>query len=258
MPRESGLVRSGDAIAAAVPVLGELLGQAGFVGAAFTAREEPLFRRGVLRGCTTVVETGAGDAATTLERAGDWLLSRGTAPSFCHVHLAATPATAAFFARLRDAGLDRRAAIVAVSLEDPAKPELLLHLPAGLLPAEVAERDVSLLDVVPSLLEVFGLEVRPDLMEPFLLGPRTTAPRFFLFTEPLAPPPPEVEGCDAVTLLAGGVRWLLDPRATQPERCDTPSAAVEMRRILESAFGYELEPPAAPLRARFEGRSVRR
>lgn len=258
MPRESGLVRAGDAIARDLPVLGELLGEAGFAGAAFSARASPLFQSGVWRGCATVVEDAAeGGSDRACARAADWLLARGTEPSFCHLHLGRPaadhePALASAVERLHAAGSGGRTVIVAASLADRAAPRLLLRLPPGLLRGGRDERDVSLLDVVPTLLELFGIPIRPGLMEPFLLAPRDRAPRFFLFTRPLAPPE---EGCDAVRLLAGGRTYALDPAASPPENVADPALRDELRRILRAAFGYEVEEPGgggAP-RARFAG-----
>jgi hypothetical protein len=276
MPRESGLVRAGDAIARQVPVLAELLDEAGFEGAAISAAGRRLRESGVFRGCRSVEEAGSGGAgggeegaenpdlaAAACEGAADWLIERRTAPGFCHLHLAQAGAAALRSAleRLRAAGAGERLVIAAVAYGDLAAPQLVLRLPPGLLPRVRDERNVSLLDVVPTLLECFGLPGRPGLMEPWLLGPRSQSPRCLLFAVPLEPPPPEQEGCDAVTLLAPPHRYSLDPRASPHEQLhgpapEDPELLAALRRLLESTFGYRIETRDGRTLARFVGRGA--
>lgn len=213
MPRENGLVRAGDAIASGCPVVADLLAQIGFVAATGvdlpTAR--PLFRH------VHVEQATRTDAARLLGEAGPAAIARTVA--------------------------------LAISLEDPEHPQLALRLPPGLIAKSIDEREVSLLDVAPTLLELFGVPIPADWMEPFLLAPRNPAPRFFLYTRPSTDA--AQRDVDAITLLAAERRYSLDPAATPPEQCSDESARSELRQILGSAFHYRLEPPEGPTRARW-------
>jgi len=233
MPRECGVVRAGDAKRADVPTLFERLAEQGFEGSEFT------------------------DAA----RAAEWLLARDRAqvPSVALLRLGGASAGeasagdgSAQIARLAASPAGSRLVVVAVELDDPERPRLWLRIPGGLLRAGRDERDVSLLDVMPTLLELYGTSVPPELMEPFLLGPRTRAPRFFLFTRPLAVAAATTESprgdaaCDAVVLRAAGHVYSLDPAASPPEQVDgAPPSDLplrdELRRLLRLAFGYQVE-----------------
>jgi hypothetical protein len=239
MPRECGVARAGDPRRRDVPTIAERLVEQHFESATFT--QDPAGAAG-----------GGGSAAVA------WLVARGDSPGFAWLDLedAAAPAAAGFLEKLAESPLAERVVLVVVELGDPRSPRLRLRVPGGLLTPGFDRRDVSLLDVAPTLLELYGVSVPPDLMEPFLLAPRTRGPRFFLFTRPLAPAGTADDGSDAVELLAAGHRYALDPSASPPEQVDgaataDPALRDELRRVLESAFRYRVESDGKSAIARF-------
>ncbi len=243
MPRDSGLVREGDTLRSDVATFPELMQQLGFESRVF--------------------KSGDGEAGAAGEQGVSWMLERGSAPTLALLHLdawnvatAVTAATAPFLERLAQSALGERLVLVVVELEDLERPRLALRVPGHLLPPETGAGEVSLLDVAPTLLELYGIEVPTDWMEPFLLRPRTHAPRFFLYTDPLPAPDLDV---DAVTLCAADFVYRCDPRGSPGESVlrrppmprqaphlllvadDDAAIAVELRRILSSAYGYRIE-----------------
>ncbi len=236
MPRDHGLVRAGDALLPDRRTFAELLRPQGFRVALFTCSTLTARASGWARGAELVLETVAPDAATAAERAANWLLAAETAPALAWLHVDEWPqgAPAAFLDRLAPAA-DRLVLAVA-ELCDRERPRLALRVPGGLLAAGAQPRPVSLLDVAPTLLELFGAPVPTDWMEPFLLAPRTRAVRFFAFARPLAAPDLDA---DALTLRSGAFEFSADPAATPTERCQPPEARAEALRILREAYGWQ-------------------
>lgn len=227
IPRANGLVRPGDTLAADVRTFCELLQPQGFRCALFTGSVLPARASGLARGAAIVFENPAPDAATVADRAASWLLAADTAPALAWLHLDQWPdgAPAAFLDRL--APLRDRLVLAVVALGSREFPRLRLRIPGGLLARHVDPRAVSLLDLAPTLLELYGAPVPTDWMEPFLLAPRGDAARFFAYAAPL--PPPDLDA-DQVTLTAGAITHVCDP-ATPPH--------AEIQRILREAFGWE-------------------
>jgi hypothetical protein len=255
MPRVSGVVRDGDKVAGGVATLAEKLAALRFTTALFTSSRVAFRASGLARGAALVFENPSPDAAAVAQQALRWLAAQDEKPALAWLHLDAWPEGAAAllepFAKTPAGG---RAVIVAVDLVDRARPKIALRVPGGLLTAGRDAHAVSLLDVAPTLLELYGVPIPGDWMEPFLLAPKSRAARFFAFAQPL--PAPDLDG-DAVTLDAGAYRWRCDPRATpresvermRPPRAGDPPLAVadddtrlrdELRRIAESAFGWRI------------------
>ena len=257
MPRVAGVVRDGDKLSSSVATLPEKLASLRFTTGLFTSSRLAFRASGLARGASLVFENPSPDAATVAQQALRWLAAQEEKPALAWLHLDAWPEGAAAhletFARTPGGA---RAVIVAVDLADRARPGLALRVPGGLLMAGRDARAVSLLDVAPTLAELYGVPIPGDWMEPFLLAPRSRAARFFAFAQPL--PAPDLDG-DAVTLDAGAFRWRSDPRATpresvervRPPRDGDPPLSVaddderlrdELRRIAESAFGWRIGP----------------
>jgi len=255
MPRLSGVVRDGDKVANGVAMLVERLTSLRFTTALFTSSSLKFRASGLARGAALVFENPSPDAALVAQQALRWLAAQDEKPALAWLHLDAWPegaaAQLATFAKTPAGG---RAVIVAIELADRARPKVALRVPGGLLIAGRDAHAVSLLDVAPTLLELYGVPIPGDWMEPFLLAPRSKAARFFAFAQPL--PAPDLDG-DAVTLDAGAFRWRCDPRATpresvervRPPRAGDPTLSVaddderlrdELRRIAESAFGWRI------------------
>ncbi len=257
MPRAIGVVRAGDALPVGIKTLAERLQGQRFTSAIFTSSQLAFRANGLARGAALVFENPAPTPIAVAERAVNWLQAQGDAPSFAWLHVDEWPADAppAFLDALAQGPLGERIVIASLALEDRSAPHLALRVPGGLIGHAPDLRDVSLLDVAPTLLELFGAEVPTDWMEPFLLAPHTRAARFFAYAQPL--PAPDLDG-DAVTLLAGRFAYHCDPRRTPPEsvehrrepRPGDPPLAVaddddlvrlELRRLLESAFHWRID-----------------
>lgn len=254
MPRAAGVAREGDVLRAGVALLAERLHALRFTTAIFSRSRLALRDAGLARGAALVLENGAADAPGAAQQAVRWLEAQGDAPACAWLHVDEWPpdAPSEFLDALHAGPLGARVVVVRVDLARAAAPGLALRVPGGLLTAGEDARDVSLLDVVPTLLELYGIPVAPELMEPFLLAPRTRAPRFFAFGEPL--PPPDLDA-DAVTLVAGDFEYRLDPRATPPEQVrpregrggarplpdDRAELLRELRRVLESGFHWRID-----------------
>jgi len=255
MPRIAGVVREGDVLHGGVATLAEKLAALRFSTALFTSSRLKFRASGLARGATLVFENPSPDATLVAQQALRWLAAQEQKPALAWLHVDAWPEGAigpiAPFAQTPAGG---RAVIVAVDLSDRARPKIALRVPGGLLAAGRDAHAVSLLDVAPTLLELYGVPIPGDWMEPFLLAPRTRAARFFAYAEPL--PAPDLDA-DAITLDAGAFRWRCDPRATpresvervRPPRAGDPTLPVadddelvrgELRRIAESAFGWRI------------------
>lgn len=255
MPRESGCVHAIDSIRHDVPTVPLLLAPLGFASACFESTTGTVGFHGSPPPEPPV------DAEALSSRVADFFAQRGKAPTYAEFRIERDGAgvSAQLWRALSDESLRARLVVVAVALDDPQHPRLAIRLPRGLLPPHHESRDVSLLDVTPTLLETFGAPVERPLMEPFLLGPQTNAPRFFLFTEPLdARHDESLADCDAVRLRAAGRSYVVDPRATPNESSDDPRAIAELREFLYSAFGYRVETHDDHLVARFVGFASRR
>lgn len=259
MPREIGVVREGDRLAPGVLTLAEQLQRLRFTTALFSSSRLSFRESGLGRGAALLFEEG-GDPATVATRAANWLTAQERdVPALAWLHVdawpAATPPT--FLDTLASGPLRDRLVIASLELESRATPRLALRVPGDLIGHAPDPREVSLLDVAPTLCELYGVPVPSGWMEPFLLAPRTRAARFFAFAEPL--PAPDLDA-DAVTLLAGRFAYRCDPRATPAESVaprraaqpgDPPLAAsaagdderirAELRRLLESAFHWRVD-----------------
>ncbi|MBM4013498.1 MAG: hypothetical protein FJ293_00830 [Planctomycetes bacterium] len=236
MPREHGLVRAGDTLLPELRTFAELLRPQGFRVALFTCSTLPARTSGWARGADLVFENLAPDPATAAERAASWLLAAETAPALAWLHVDEWPqgAPATFLEQL--APVADRLLLAVAELGDRERPRLALRVPGGLLAAGAVARPVSLLDLAPTLLELYGAPVPSDWMEPFLLDPRTRAVRFFAFARPL--PPPDLDA-DALTLRSGTFEFIADPAASPAERCEPPQARAEALRILREAYGWQ-------------------
>ncbi len=271
MPREIGVARDGERLPIGVLTLAEQLERLRFTTALFTCSRLALRDSGIARGAALVFENPEREPAAVAQRAVNWLAAQAEeAPALAWLHVdewpAATPA--AFLDELWEGPLRDRLVIASLELESRAAPRLALRVPGGLIGSAPDARDVSLLDVAPTLCELYGVPVPSGWMEPFLLAPRTRAARFFAFAEPL--PAPD-QDADAVTLLAGRFAYRCDPRRTPAEsveqrrvpRPGDPLLAVadddelvllELRRLLESAFHWKVDAngvarwPGAPAR----------
>jgi hypothetical protein len=239
MPRDHGLVRRGDSLRPDRRTFAELLRPQGFRTAIFTVSAEAARASGWARGAELLLENVASDAATAADRAVNWLLAAETRPALAWLHLDQWPdgAPAAFLDRLAPAA-DRLVLAVA-ALGDRERPILEFRVPGGFLATGATARPVSLLDLAPTLLELYGAPVPSDWMEPFLLAPHSRAVRFFAFARPLAAP--DLDG-DAVTLRSGALEYRSDPAETPAERCQPPEARDEALRILVEAFGWIPDP----------------
>jgi len=250
MPRESGLVRDGDALRADLPTLAEIAAGQGFATAAFVALDaEELRRSGLARGFDRVVaKRGAGDPELATEVA-EWLVGRGTAPSFAWLHLPSDEAVTGLLARMHEQHVDDHAAVLVVGplvwLPAPKDADRLhwcgrttmtLHLPAPLLPLRVDPQPVSLVDVVASLCEVFGVRAPDGIGTPWLLHPDARGPHFLLSTRPLSG---AFADADEVWLHTSKVEYENAPLTGSPEP-DTPLAR-ELRTVVEDGFGYRFE-----------------
>lgn len=256
IPRATGLVRAGDHLLDGVATIAELLQFHRFTSACFTRSALPFRASGLTRGAAMTFENLEPDAASVAERAASWVLAAGDAPAFAWLHVDRWPdeAPPAFLDRLATALRDRLV-VVAVELTPRAAPRLSLRVPGGLLQRRVDDHPMSLADIAPTLLELYGVPIPSGLMEPFLLAPQTRGARFFAYAEPL----PEHGGdADALTLWAGGLVYHCDPRLTDGEResvaslsraptaggtapivADDPEALAELRRIAAEAFGWQ-------------------
>ena len=260
MPRESGLVRAGEKLSAGVATLAEVAADQGFATAAFLAAGDGVDWKGagLLRGFSAV--EGAGDAELAT-RAAAWLAARGTAPSFALLHFSGgTTAAAAerdFLDRLRLQNLLAHTTLVRVhslALGGWHVP-LTLRPPAPILETRVDDRPVSLVDVVPSVCELFGIRLPDGPGPPFLLDPHWRGPRYVLATSPLHG---EFADADEVTLLFKGVAWLDLPTRRDPDELDAiirfegagrgersvthdPALSADLRKVVAELFGYRFE-----------------
>jgi len=260
MPRESGLVRAGDRLSAGVATLAEAAADQGFATAAFVAAGDGVDWRGggLLRGFKEVDAAGDAELAT---RAADWLTARGTAPSFALLHLSGgAPAAAAergFVDRLRQRDLLGHTTLVRVhslALGGWHVP-LSLRPPAPILEKRVDERPVSLVDVVPSACELFGIRLPDGPGPPFLLDPNWRGPRYVLSTAPLKG---EHADADELTLCLQGIAWIDRPTHGDSDELDAivrlegagrgerpvehdPGLSADFRRVVGELFGYRFE-----------------
>jgi len=260
MPRESGLVRAGDKLSAGVATLAEVAADQGFVTAVFIAAGDGVDWRGggLLRGFKEVDEAGDVDAAS---RAADWLAARGTAPSFALLHLSGGATAAAaerrFLDRLRERDLLGHTTLVRVhslALGGWHVP-LSLRPPAPILQKSVDERPVSLVDVVPSVCELFGIRLPDGPGPPFLLDPHWRGPRYVLSTAPLKG---EFADADELALYLHGVAWLDRPTRGDPDELDATiplegtghgdspvehdaALGADFRKVVGELFGYRFE-----------------
>lgn len=269
MPRACGVVRAGDRLPSDVATLAEIVSEQGFATAAFVAADAVDWNgAGLLRGIAephvlpespTAPPPTSRDLAT---RALEWLAARGTAPSFLLVRFGdgdPDAGVAEFQRRAREQGLVDHAVILHVGERLFAPPTgaefdtpvaLELRLPVALLPARSDRRPVALIDVVPTLLELFGVRGPEDLGPPFLLDPHWRGPRFVLTTRPLAAP---FADCDEVVVWSGRVRFVHAPLTggaglvdavfreptAAPER--DPALVADFHRVLTEGFGYRLD-----------------
>lgn len=260
MPRESGLVRAGEKLSAGVATLAEAAADQGFATAAFVAAGDGVDWRGggLLRGFKEVDEARDADLST---RAAVWLTARGTAPSFALLHLSGGATAAAaerlFLDRLRERDLLGHTTLVRVhslALGGWHVP-LLLRPPAPILQKSVDERPVSLVDVVPSVCELFGIRLPDGPGPPFLLDPHWRGPRYVLSTAPL---PGEFADADELTLCFRGVAWIDRPTRGEPDELDAivrfegakqverpvqhdPALSADLRKVVGELFGYRFE-----------------
>lgn len=269
MPRESGLVRTGEKLSAAVATLAEVAKDQGFATAAFIAAGDGVdwSGSGLLRGFAEVDGAGvqlggdAGGDARVAQRAADWLAARGTAPGFALLHLSGGATAAAaeqqFFSQLREKNLLAHTTLVRVhslALGGWHVP-LTLRPPAPILQKRVDERPVSLIDVVPSVCELFGIRLPDGPGPPFLLDPHWRGPRYVLSTHPLSG---EFADADELALLLQGVAWLDLPTRRNPDELDAivrfegsgrserpaehdEALSADFRKVVGELFGYRFE-----------------
>ena len=145
-----------------------------------------------------------------------------------------------------------RPVVVVEELARGGRVPLSLRLPVALLPSRVDVRPVSLIDVAPSLFELFGVRAPDPTGPPFLLDSDFRGPHFVLATRPLAG---AFADADDVWLYTKGVAYVNAPsrgRATEIDaitRDDSPAQAVdhdaalvaELRTVLTRGFGYRFE-----------------
>jgi len=204
MPRESGLVRAGDALRGELPTLAEIVAAQGFATAAFVAvgalDGEALKRSGLAHGFATVVASAGTSDAELATKAAAWLAARGTAPSLAWLHWKTDAAIDGLLAQLRERAVDDHALVVAAgplagetSGTTGARPlarggftSLSLQLPVALLPLRVDPQVVSLVDVVASVAEAFGIRAPDGIGTPYLLHPDVREAHLVLATRPLA------------------------------------------------------------------------
>lgn len=272
MPRESGLVREGDALRADLPTLAEIAAGQGFATAAFVARDAGEWREsGLSRGFARVDARPAASDADLAAEAGEWLRARGTAPALAWLHLKSDEVVWHFVEVLREqGGLDHAALLVARPLSgadaDGARTlprgghvSLSLRLPVALLPLRADPQPVSLVDVVASLCETFGIRAPDGIGTPWLLHPQSAEPHFVLSTRPLAG---TFADADEVWLYSskatywnapareagGGIDRVTEgapafPEALEGSRLfdsDSPMTAA-LRRVIEGRFAYRFE-----------------
>jgi hypothetical protein len=272
MPRESGLVREGDALRADLPTLAEIATGQGFVAAAFVARHAgELKESGLSRGFTSVDARPAASDADLAEKADEWIIARGTAPTLAWLHLRSDEVVWLFVESLRERGVLDHAALVVVrplasadadgphTLPRGGHVELSLRLPVALLPLRVDPQPVSLVDVVASLCEAFGIRAPDGIGTPWLLHPQSAEPNFVLSTRPLAG---QFADADELWLYSAKVTYVNAPareigggidRVTEGEPyfhdthegsrlfdSDSPTTAA-LRKVIEDRFAYRFD-----------------
>jgi hypothetical protein len=260
MPRESGLVRAGDKLSAEVATLAEAAADQGFAARAFIAAGDGVDWRGggLLRGFKEIDEAGDAELAT---RAAEWLTARGTAPSFALLHFSGGATAAAaerqLLDRLRERDLLGHTTLVRVhSLANPGwHMPLSLRPPAPILEKRIDERPVSLVDVVPSVCELFGIRLPDGPGPPFLLDPHWRGPRYVLSTSPLKG---EFADADELMLCLKGVGWIDRPTRGDPDELDAivkfegpgrgqrpdehdAALVADFRKVVGELFGYRFE-----------------
>ncbi|HET6164106.1 MAG TPA: hypothetical protein VFG37_10595 [Planctomycetota bacterium] len=272
MPRESGLVREGDALRADLPTLAEIATGQGFVAAAFVVRDAGEWKEsGLSRGFASVDARPAASDADLAAKAAEWLLARGTAPTLAWLHLRSDEVIWHFVESLRERGALDHAALVVVrplSSSDADGPhtlprgghvQLSLRLPVALLPLRVDPQPVSLVDVVASLCEVFGIRAPDGIGTPWLLHPQSAEPHFVLSTRPLAG---EFADADEVWLYSAKVTYVNAPAREigggvdvvtegEPYFHDTHEGSrlfdsdsamtADLRKVVEDRFAYRFD-----------------
>ena len=249
MPRESGLVREGDALRADLPTLAEIATGQGFAAAAFVVRDAGEWKEsGLSRGFASVDARPAASDADLAEKADEWLIARGTAPTLAWLHLKSDEVVWLFVESLRERGALDHAALVVVrplassdadgphTLPRGGHVELSLRLPVALLPLRVDPQVVSLVDVVASLCEAFGVRAPDGIGTPWLLHPDAREPHFVLSTRPLAG---AFADADEVWLHTSKVEYVNAPASGSFEE-NTPLAK-ELRGVVAERFGYRFE-----------------
>jgi len=240
MPRESGLVRNGDALRADLPTLAEIVTGQGFVAAAFVARDaDELKKSGLARGFASVDARPEASDAELAAKAAEWLVGRGTAPSLAWLHLRGEMAVDGFVARLHELHVDEHAVIVTAgpfASSAGGRVGLTLRLPVTLLPLRVDPQPVSLVDVVASLVEAFGVRAPDGIGTPYLMHPDVREPHFVLTTRPLSG---AFADADELWLHTTKVEYVNAPVSGSPEP-DTPLAK-ELRAVVEERFRYQFE-----------------
>jgi hypothetical protein len=272
MPRESGLVREGDALRREVPTLAEIAVGQGFAAAAFVEFDgERLRSSGLSRGFGQFVTSTAPNGADVATQAAQWLVERGREPSLAWLHSKSDEAGALFVEGLRKQGVLDHAAIVMVrplsgsdadgvhTLPRGGRVGLSLRLPVALLPLRIDPDPVSLIDVVASLCEVFGIRAPDGIGTPWLLHPQSAEPRFVLSTRPLAgafadadevwlfsakatyvnAPAREIGGgIDEVT---DGAPWFPDTHEGSRVFDSGSAMTAALRKTIEDRFAYRFE-----------------
>jgi len=136
---------------------------------------------------------------------------------------------------------------------------LSLRLPVALLPLRVDPLPVSLVDVVASLCEVFGIRAPDGIGTPWLLHPQSAEPHFVLSTRPLAG---EFADADEVWLYSAKVTYVNAPAREigggidqvtegEPYFHDThegsrlfdsdPAMTAALQKVVEDRFAYRFE-----------------
>lgn len=238
MPRESGLVRDGDTLRRELPTLAEIVAAQGFETTAFVQLDpHGMERSGLARGFASVANVLGDRELAAL--AAEWLAGRRTAPSFLWLHARGGDAVDRLLALLHERGVDGHSVIVTAGPLAPAaggRIGLTIRLPAPLLPRRVDPQPVSLVDVVASVTEAFGVLAPDGIGTPYLLHPDVREPPFVLSTRPLSG---AFADADEVWLRTKGLEYADAPVSGGIEV--DPALAADLRTLIAERFGYRFE-----------------